>query len=221
MDHRALRANRPRKHLRLGTRCCLLRSLAFAARFWHPPHALRLVFFALHAPLPHWQSFLYCAANLPGNVIVLYLIGKVGRKPLMLGSMLTATLFAVAFAFVATDTKADDDNSDGSNGDDQTSGSGPNAALVIVAAMGFNAACTAAWDVINVVSTEVFPTHSRATALGALAAAGRLGSIGAQFVNGALQSSVPRLLSVTACAMLAGAVAILGLSDRSAGSLAD
>jgi MFS family permease len=168
------------------------------------------------------QSVLYCVANLPGNLAVFLLIGKVGRRPLLFGSMLSAAVFAVAFAFVASgpstasDDERDNDDDDGSGGSKDK----PNAFGVICAAMAFNAACTAAWDTINVVSTEVFPTRARATALGALAAGGRLASIAAQFVNGSLQSSVGSLLTVTACAMLVGALAVKGLTSDRSGALA-
>jgi putative MFS transporter len=77
-------------------------------------------------------------------------------------------------------------------------------------------ACTGAWNTINCLSTELFPTAVRATALGVLAAAGRLGSIAAQFVNGTLQDHVAVLLAVTAATMLAGAASALPLPNAPA-----
>ena len=88
------------------------------------------------APLPlplllsYLQSFFYCAANLPGNLVVFGLVDRVGRRPLLLGSMLTAAVSALAFAVVATEHHA-------------------STALVVSAAMVFNAACTAAWDTVS------------------------------------------------------------------------
>mmetsp|Transcript_12943 Transcript_12943/g.15465 ORF Transcript_12943/g.15465 Transcript_12943/m.15465 type:complete len:525 (-) Transcript_12943:109-1683(-) len=136
-------------------------------------------------------SFLYAAANLPGNIASYLLVDSLGRKSLLVWSMLASTVFCVAFSLVA---------------DDSGGGTGK-AAIVITAAMCFNAASTAAWNAINCLSTEHFSTTVRGSAIGVLAACGRLGSIAAQFVNGSLQSNIPLLLTVTSVMMLLGALA--------------
>jgi len=86
------------------------------------------------------SAFLYCAAQLPGNLAVFVLVDRIGRRPLLLASMLSAAASALLFAWVS------DPNS--SNASNQVASS--RVALVVVAAMLFNAACTAAWDVVNV-----------------------------------------------------------------------
>jgi hypothetical protein len=61
----------------------------------------------------------------------------------------------------------------------------------------------------------------RATALGLLAACGRLGSVVAQFVNGSLQTNVALLLAVTSGTMLLGAAAAAALPrNQSAAGIA-
>jgi MFS family permease len=85
------------------------------------------------------SAFLYCAAQLPGNLAVFITVDRVGRRPLLLASMLSAAASALLFAWVSDPT---------STKSNQVASS--RVALVVVAAMLFNAACTAAWDVVNV-----------------------------------------------------------------------
>lgn len=61
---------------------------------------------------------------------------------------------------------------------------------------------------------ECFPTHVRTSAMGVLAAGGRLGAMSAQFVNGSLEQNIPLLLFVTsACTVVGGLAAWLLPSD--------
>jgi MFS family permease len=133
-------------------------------------------------------------------------VDTIGRKPLLIGSMLSACVFSVAFAFVS---------------EDGSGGGGGKVFVIITAAMCFNAAATAAWNAINCLSTEHFATSIRGTTLGLLAACGRLGSISAQFVNGSLQSNIPLLLVVTSGMMLLGALAGVFLPKQSSKQLLD
>jgi hypothetical protein len=71
-------------------------------------------------------------------------------------------------------------------------------------------------------SVENFPTEIRTSAMGVLAAAGRIGAISAQFVNGSLESNVPLLLFVTSgCMILGGIGAKYTPRDSSGSSLVD
>lgn len=68
---------------------------------------------------------------------------------------------------------------------------------------------------------ECFPTHVRTSAMGVLAAAGRLGAVSAQFVNGSLEQNIPLLLFVTsACTVVGGMAAWLLPHDTSGYSMA-
>jgi hypothetical protein len=92
------------------------------------------------------SAFLYCAAQLPGNLAVFLLVDRVGRRPLLLAAMLSAAAAALLFAWVsdpATSAAA-------AAVDDDDRAASRSALLVVGAAMLFNAACTAAWDVVNV-----------------------------------------------------------------------
>ena len=61
-------------------------------------------------------------------------------------------------------------------------------------------------NALDCMSVENFPTEIRTSAMGVLAASGRIGAISAQFVNGSLEENVPLLLFVTSGCMILGGV---------------
>lgn len=147
------------------------------------------------------SAFLYAASNVPSNIATYFLLDPIGRKPVLLWSMLGATLAALMFAFFSDES-----------GD---------AATIIFVSMLYNALTICGWNAINCLSTETFPTLVRATALGTLSAFGRVGSISAQVVNGSLQAHVALLLAVTAATMLSGALAAFGLPTETSRTALD
>mmetsp|Transcript_54313 Transcript_54313/g.118432 ORF Transcript_54313/g.118432 Transcript_54313/m.118432 type:complete len:112 (+) Transcript_54313:3-338(+) len=84
----------------------------------------------------------------------------------------------------------------------------PRTALVITAAVAFNAFATAGWNALDALSAESFSTDVRATTFGLLAAFGRVSSILAQVVNGSLASSPALLLTVTSIFMGIGCTSV-------------
>jgi MFS family permease len=141
-------------------------------------------------------SFIYALANLPGNAISLWLVYQYGRRALLGWGTGLAGLSALGFAL---DTKQ--------------------AVVVVGFASLFNAFSTMGWNSLDCLSAEMFPTEARSTAMGLLAASGRLGAIAGQFVNGTLESNIPLLLFVTtACCVCGGAIAF-ALPHDSAGPL--
>lgn len=99
-------------------------------------------------------------------------------------------------------------------------GTGAGAGIILTGASLFNAFSTCGWNALGVVSTEAFPTAARASGMGLVAAAGRLGSIAAQFVNGSLEGSVVVLLMVTSgMTLLGGAASLLLPRDTTGASL--
>lgn len=96
-------------------------------------------------------------------------------------------------------------------------GTGAGGATIVSGACMFNAFSTCGWNALGVVSTEAFPTVARASGMGLVSAAGRLGSIAAQFVNGWLEGSVVALLMVTSGLTLLGGVASLSLPRDTTG----
>lgn len=128
---------------------------------------------------------------------------KVGRKRLLMLSMtLAAIAAAAAAAFFASGIQW-----------------GP--LVVFLGACLFNAFSTCGWNILEVVSAEGFPTVARVFGIGLVSAAGRLGSITAQFANGALEDDIFALLLVTSGLILFGGVSILFLPQDTKGVALD
>jgi MFS family permease len=140
------------------------------------------------------DAFFVPAANLPGNIAAALLMDRVGRKNLLGGSMLVACGMALVFALSKTAT------------------------LTVIAACLLNAVSIGAWNALDCLSTESFPTSLRNGAMGVLAACGRLGSIAGQFVFAALIDDVPLLLSLAAAILFLGAIAGFLFPRESAGA---
>ena len=132
------------------------------------------------------NSFIFALANLPGNIFAIQYIEVMGRRKMLCYGMVLAAFSAIGFA-VGTSVPV----------------------VVVTCACLFNAFSVAGWNALDCMSVENFPTSVRTTAMGTVAAAGRLGAISAQFVNGSLESNVAVLLFVTSSCMLVGGVAAL------------
>lgn len=140
------------------------------------------------------NSFIFAMANLPGNLFAIQYIEIMGRKKMLFYGMVLASISAIGFA-VGTSLPT----------------------VVVICACLFNAFSVAGWNALDCMSVENFPTDIRTTAMGTLAAAGRLGAISAQFVNGTLESNVAVLLFVTSSCMMVGGVAALFLPKDAVG----
>ncbi|GLD95802.1 hypothetical protein PINS_up004480 [Pythium insidiosum] len=137
---------------------------------------------------PFANAFLFAGANLPGNLVSLYLVDLVGRKQLLSGAFFSSALCALLFAF----------NVEGS------------AAVVVIVSCLFNACTTAAWNAFGVLSAENFPLEVRTTGISLVNCSGRIGAITAQFVNGLLMGDPPHvaaLLLVASTVMVSGGLA--------------
>ena len=145
----------------------------------------------MHPPAraPHLQdSFLVAASNLPGNLLSALLMDRIGRKAILTGSLLCACAAAIGFRYATTEV------------------------TVVLAACMLNAVSTCSWNSLDCLSTESFPTGLRTTALGLLAAMGRLGSITGQFVFGSLvDGHTSELLVLSGVVLASGALASIAL----------
>ncbi|KAL3671274.1 hypothetical protein V7S43_003206 [Phytophthora oleae] len=147
---------------------------------------------------PFANAFIYAAANLPGNLMTAVLMDHLGGRRILAISMLLSAGCATGFAYA------------------NSAASG--AAAIVLLASGFNAFSTAGWNAIDLMSAESFPTDVRTTGMGTLSAAGRAGSVAAQFVNGYLIGPpvhVTVLLAITASMMLLGTVSSVLVRDYS------
>ncbi|KAF1319519.1 Synaptic vesicle glycoprotein, partial [Globisporangium splendens] len=137
---------------------------------------------------PFANAFLFAGANLPGNLVSIYLIDVVGRKQLLSAAFFSAATCTLLFAF-------------------EVEGS---ATIVVLVSCTFNACTTAAWNAFGVLSAETFPLEVRTTGISLVNCCGRIGAICAQFVNGFLVGPPPHieaLLLVVTSVMVAGGIA--------------
>eukprot|EP00794_Sanderia_malayensis_P000132 gene132-743_t len=121
----------------------------------------------------YFESFLVALSNLPGNIIMIISVNKIGRRKLLAASMVVCGISAFFFWFVET------------------------RAHMIIMSCVFSGLATAGWNALDVLSMELYPTHLRSTAFGIQAAVGRIGAIIANQVFGALvdvHCSVPLFL---------------------------
>ena len=114
---------------------------------------------------------------------------RIGRAAMLISSVLSAAASLLMFALFAKE------------GDDGTS---INTTGIVLSACCFQAFTIAAWNTIDCMTSELFPTTVRSTGMGVCAASGRIGAMIAQFVNGALVSNPVRLLLVASFTLVLG-----------------
>lgn len=101
------------------------------------------------------DQLLVAISNLPGNILSVVLIDRIGRRKTLAVGLAAGALFGAAFAFAPA----------GRGG------------LAVVAACGYNGVSVSAWNSLDTYSAEVVPTTVRTTAIGLMSAAGRFGAI--------------------------------------------
>mmetsp|Transcript_34686 Transcript_34686/g.79108 ORF Transcript_34686/g.79108 Transcript_34686/m.79108 type:complete len:508 (+) Transcript_34686:1-1524(+) len=144
------------------------------------------------------MAFYVSAANLPGNILSALLADVVGRRRLLACSMFGAAVCSLGFVFADAQWSA------------------------TLTACLFNGISLGAWNALDVMSSEMFPTVVRAVAWGLLSATGRLGALVAQYVIASLQGQSPALPLVTSCALMAvGSLAGFFLPEMTAVALQD
>jgi MFS family permease len=177
------------------------------------------LFFEVHLQNVYQNALLFALSNLPGNILSALLMDRTGRATLLVGSVVAAALSLVVFAYVAyTNNQSQYDN----NNDDQQPEL--STAWIVGSACAFQCFTISAWNAIDVMTSELFPTAVRSTGLGVCAASGRIGAMLAQFVNGALVADPVRLLLVAAATLMLGALtpALLPVaSDRTGQPVVD
>ena len=90
----------------------------------------------------------------------------------------------------------------------------PNPYGIVLSACSFQCFTIAAWNTIDVMTSELFPTTVRSTGMGVCAASGRIGAVIAQFVNGSLVGRPVRLLVVASVTLAMGAMTPFLLPQR-------
>ncbi|XP_014669036.1 PREDICTED: synaptic vesicle glycoprotein 2C-like [Priapulus caudatus] len=121
------------------------------------------------------NSLLVAASSLPGNVIAFAFMDTLGRRWLLAGSMVTCSLLVFFIWFIK------------------------NKLQNLILSCLFSAVSIMAWNSIDVLGTELFPTGVRATAFGFSLAFARVGAIMGNVVFGQLidvNCTIPILLVV-------------------------
>jgi MFS family permease len=146
---------------------------------------INTLFVEVHLQNVYFNALLFAVSNLPGNIFTAIWMDRVGRSSMLVGSVLAAAASLLAFAWCANIL---------------------NASGIILSACSFQCFTIAAWNVIDTLSSELFPTAVRSTGMGVCAASGRIGAMIAQFVNGALVGNPVRLLLVASGTLMLGAL---------------
>uniref|UniRef100_A0A3Q3N317 Synaptic vesicle glycoprotein 2 n=2 Tax=Mastacembelus armatus TaxID=205130 RepID=A0A3Q3N317_9TELE len=135
----------------------------------------------------YMEGFVIAASNLPGNIFTILMMDSTGGKALLSCSLLVSSLSV--FLIYAVQTKAQS----------------------LVLSCVFSGVSVIAWNALDVVGTELYPTQLRSSALGFFTGVGRVAAIMGNVVFGKLvdtNCSIPVLL-VSALLLTGGLVALL------------
>eukprot|EP00038_Savillea_parva_P006783 m.165807 g.165807 ORF g.165807 m.165807 type:complete len:550 (-) comp12608_c0_seq1:198-1847(-) len=134
-------------------------------------------------------------ANLPGNMFSYLMVDRIGRKwTLILSLVLSGACVFVVLGITTTEG-------------------------VVAFSCVFAAVSVSAWNALDVLVVELFPTIVRSTAFGIQAAVGRMGSISSSLIFGEFSDSNPALpMTVTGIALFAAALCCLMLPNTGRGT---
>lgn len=130
------------------------------------------------------DAFLTALSNLPGNLFTIAFMDRLGRRFLMATSLLLSGISVFFIWFVSSRTQ------------------------VLITSLCFGGASVIAWNTLNVLGVELFPTPLRSTALGVQSMLNRFGAICGNLMFGILihlHCSIP-LLTVALLLAVAGVV---------------
>ncbi|GAX26867.1 MFS transporter, VNT family, synaptic vesicle glycoprotein 2 [Fistulifera solaris] len=155
------------------------------------------LFLEVHLQNVYFNALLFSASNLPGNLLSAFLMDRIGRSKMLVGSTLASVLSLMVFAYVVFR-------------DESAVGLSDSPPLpvewIVLASCAFQMCTIVSWNTIDVLTSELFPTFVRATGMGVCAGCGRIGAMLAQFINGALVVRPVSLLLVAAFTLLIAAI---------------
>ncbi|XP_069551477.1 synaptic vesicle glycoprotein 2B [Brachyistius frenatus] len=135
----------------------------------------------------YMEGFVIAASNLPGNIFTILMMDSTGGKALLSCSLLVSSLSVFLIYVVQTKVQS------------------------LVLSCIFSGVSVIAWNALDVVGTELYPTQLRSSALGFFTGVGRVAAITGNVVFGKLvdtNCAVPVLL-VSALLLTGGLVALL------------
>ncbi|CAJ1956387.1 unnamed protein product [Cylindrotheca closterium] len=153
---------------------------------------INTLFVQVHLKNVYFNALLFAFSNLPGNILTAVYMDKVSRGKMLTFCILASAASLVGFALGAFSL---------------------NSFLIVGSACTFQCFTVAAWNTIDTMTSELFPTTVRSTGMGVCAASGRVGAMVAQFVNGALVTKPVRLLLVASVTLVLGALTPALLPD--------
>ena len=159
------------------------------------------IFVQINLSNVYFNALLFAAANLPGNILAGALLDRIGRRRLLTLAMGCSALSLIIFAHYSQ-VRPDVDVPNA------------NTAMIVLSACSFQAFSIAAWNAIDTITGEEFPTSVRSTGLGICTASGRIGALIAQFVNSWLIDEPARLLLVASATLLFGAASPMLLEGQ-------
>jgi len=127
------------------------------------------------------SSLITAVVIVPGNIVAISLLDRIGRTKVFLTSMTLLTMSLAYFSFLASqdvDTLRP--------------------AQIVICVSLYNSLLSCCWNAVMVMTGELFPTELRYAGLALCATAGRLCSFSSQFWNGALMSQ-PSYQLLVAC----------------------
>mmetsp|Transcript_15831 Transcript_15831/g.22636 ORF Transcript_15831/g.22636 Transcript_15831/m.22636 type:complete len:537 (-) Transcript_15831:78-1688(-) len=165
---------------------------------------MNTLFTEVHIKNVYAVALLFALSNIPGNIVSAVLLDKVGRKPMLIWSMVLTSAALLAFSRAASQATV-------------------NSVLIIISACLFHCFLVSGWCTISCMAGETFPTRVRSTGLGICAASGRIATASVQYVNGALIDRPSLMLLVSSLVILLGALSplFLRMEDMSRLPLSD
>ncbi|CAL1594682.1 unnamed protein product [Knipowitschia caucasica] len=136
----------------------------------------------------YMEGFFIAASNLPGNIFTILMMDNIGGKALLCCSLLLSSLSVFLIYLVKTKSHS------------------------LLLSCVFSGVSVMVWNALDVVGTELYPTHLRSSALGFFTGVGRVAAIMGNMVFGGLvdtDCAVPILL--VSGLLLTGGIAALWL----------
>ncbi|KAL3883756.1 hypothetical protein ACJMK2_029988 [Sinanodonta woodiana] len=109
-----------------------------------------------------FEGFLTALSNLPGNILTIFAMDKLGRKPLLASSMVISGICVFFIPIIH------------------------NKVQNLLISCAFGAVSTVGWNALDVLQTELFPTAIRSTAFGVMTGIARIAAILGNVVFGQL-----------------------------------
>ncbi|KAL7573054.1 hypothetical protein ACA910_018744 [Epithemia clementina (nom. ined.)] len=167
---------------------------------------INTLFAEVHLQNIYLNALIFASSSFPGNVLSIFLLDTCGRSTVLTGSLLSAAMSLVAFAYIAyVDAKDDDDYNKDANNNNKGGSSLPKS-LIVLSACAFQCCAVIAWNTLAVLTPELYPTSVRNSGMALCGASGRVGAMVAQIFIAFTVHKPSRMLSIAAATVLFGAL---------------